>query len=125
MDNSASCPQLATQGAHELIHDGSLNDNNQVLIAYLSTITVLTEESTSEFDGLVARRNHKWGWLETTSVDWKASQPPTAVAMIQAMPIRPSLEPQGAGPRERETTKSVAVLAIGRVLGTDNFLGLE
>ena len=59
MDNSASCPQLATQAAHELIHDGSLNDNNNVFIAYLSTITVLTEESTSKFNGLVARRNHK------------------------------------------------------------------
>ena len=31
MDNSASCPQLATQAAHELIHDGSLNDNNNFL----------------------------------------------------------------------------------------------
>ena len=59
MDNSASCPQLATQAAHELIHDGSLNDNNNVFIAYLSTITVLTEKSTSKFKGLVARRNHK------------------------------------------------------------------
>ncbi len=45
--------------------------------------------------------------------------------MIRAMPIRPSLEPRGTGPRQRETTKTVAVLAIGRVLGTDNFLGLE
>ena len=88
-------------------------------------ITVLTEEFTSKVKGLVERRNHKCGWLETTSIDWEASQPPNAVAMIRAMPIRPSLEPRGAGPRERETTKTVAVLAIGRVLGTDNFLGLE
>ena len=28
MDNSASCPQVATQAAHELIHDGSFNYNN-------------------------------------------------------------------------------------------------
>jgi len=88
-------------------------------------ITVLTEEFTSKVKGLVERRNYKWGWLETTSTDWEASQPPNAVTMIRAMPIRPSLEPRGAGPRERETTKTVAVLAIGRVLGTDNFLGLE
>ena len=59
MDNSASCPQLATQAAHELIHDGSLNDNNNFFYIFLSTITVLTEASTSEFKGLVARRNHK------------------------------------------------------------------
>ena len=67
MDNSASCPQLATQAAHELIHDGLFNCNNNFFISYLSTITVLTEESTSKFKGLVERRNHKWGWLETTS----------------------------------------------------------
>ena len=59
MDNSARCPQLAAQAAHELIHDGSLNDNNNVFISCLSTITVLTEESTSKFKGLVAGRNHK------------------------------------------------------------------
>ena len=59
MDNSASCPQLATQAAHELIHDGSLNDNNNFFYIFLSTRTVLTEESTSKFNGLVARRNHK------------------------------------------------------------------
>ena len=59
MDNSASCPQVATQAAYELIHDGSFNCNNNLFIFYLSTITVLTEGCTSHFKGLVERRNHK------------------------------------------------------------------
>jgi len=32
MDNSASCPQLATQAAHELIHDGLFNCNNNFFL---------------------------------------------------------------------------------------------
>ncbi len=31
MDNSSSCPQLAAQAAHKLIHDVSFNYNNNNL----------------------------------------------------------------------------------------------
>ena len=41
------------------------------------------------------------------------------------MLMRLSLEPRGSGPHKRETSKPVAVMAIGRVLGTENFLGLQ
>jgi len=46
----------------------------------------------------------------------------TAVSRVLLM--RPSLEPRGSGLFRQGTTIPVAALAIGHVLGTDNFLGL-
>ena len=74
---------------------------------------------------LVERRNRKWGWLTTIRPDWNAAQPSNAIAMRRELLIRLSLEPRGSGPFRRGTTTLVAVMAIGRALGTDNFLGLE
>ncbi len=43
MDNSASCPQVVAQAAHELTHDELFNYNNNFFIFYLSTVNVLID----------------------------------------------------------------------------------
>ncbi len=38
MDNSSSCPQVATQAAHELIHDGFIKQQLGIFISYFLEI---------------------------------------------------------------------------------------
>jgi hypothetical protein len=48
MDNSSSCPQVATQAAHELSHDGLIQLQQQDLYILFFNKTVLTKGSTSK-----------------------------------------------------------------------------
>ena len=49
MDNSSSCLQVATQAAHELIHDGFIQLQQQDLYVLFFKKSVLTEGATKHF----------------------------------------------------------------------------